>query len=34
LRDRGFAVQLVGDAFAPRAMLAAVHEAHRVASAV
>jgi hypothetical protein len=32
LRAQGFEVRLAGDAFAPRAMLAAVHEGHRVGS--
>jgi 2,4-dienoyl-CoA reductase-like NADH-dependent reductase (Old Yellow Enzyme family) len=30
LRAQGLAVRLAGDAFAPRAMLAAVHEGHRI----
>jgi len=31
LRERGIDVRLVGDCFAPRAVLAAVHEGHRIA---
>ncbi len=34
LRAHGLPVQLVGDCFAPRAMLAAIHEAHRVGNAI
>jgi hypothetical protein len=34
LRARGLAVQLIGDAFAPRTMLAAVHEGNRVGNAL
>ncbi len=30
LRAQGLEVRLAGDAFAPRAMLAAVHEGHRI----
>jgi hypothetical protein len=32
LRARGMDVRLIGDAFAPRAMLAAVHEGNRLGS--
>jgi hypothetical protein len=32
LRAQGLEVRLAGDAFAPRAMLAAVHEGHRIGS--
>ncbi len=34
LCERGLAVQLIGDAFAPRSMLAAVHEGNRVGNAL
>lgn len=34
LRAHGLSVHLVGDCFAPRGMLAAIHEAHRVGNAM
>ena len=34
LRAKGIDVRLIGDAFAPRAMLAAVHEGHRLGNAL
>jgi hypothetical protein len=34
LRERDFDVRLIGDAFAPRAMLAAVHEGNRLGNAL
>ena len=34
MRARGIAVRLIGDAYAPRSMIAAIHEGHRAALAI